>query len=95
MQRNLEEYRGFLCVDCGTCTSHGEYYSVLDSVWILSGLSLEEGGGMLCIKDLERRIGRKLHRDDFKDRPLNINNLKGWKITTLLRNRMIRHESDT
>jgi hypothetical protein len=54
----------FRCVDCGVCTnSSGEYYRVYDEIWAASGLGPNDG--MLCLHDLERRIGRKLTLDDF------------------------------
>ena len=52
----------FRCVDCGKDT-HGEYYMVADEVWAASGLAPD--GGMLCLADLERRLGRLLTRHDF------------------------------
>jgi hypothetical protein len=54
----------FRCVDCGVDTHNsGEYYSVSDEVWAASGLAPNDG--MLCLADLERRIGRELILDDF------------------------------
>jgi hypothetical protein len=56
--------RRFHCVDCGRCTSSiGEYYMVYDEIWAASGL--EPNDGMLCLRCLERRIGRELSLDDF------------------------------
>ena len=53
----------FDCVDCGG--DFDEYdYSVEDAVWAASGL--EPGGGLLCIGCLERRLGRRLTRNDFE-----------------------------
>ena len=53
----------FRCVDCGKDTFEGEYYTVTDEVWAAGGLAPH--GGMLCLADLERRIGRWLTFDDF------------------------------
>jgi hypothetical protein len=54
----------FHCVDCGKCTSSsGEYYMVREEIWAASGLGPHDG--MLCLLDLERRIGRELSIDDF------------------------------
>jgi hypothetical protein len=54
----------FRCVDCGKDTSgSGEYYAVANEVWAASGLAPDDG--MLCLADLERRIGRLLTPDDF------------------------------
>jgi hypothetical protein len=56
--------RTFHCVDCGKDTgSSGEYYMVADELWAETGLA--PNGGMLCLVDLERRIGRRLTEDDF------------------------------
>lgn len=53
----------FHCVDCDKDTGGGEYYMVSDEVWAASGL--EPHGGMLCLRCLERRIGREINGDDF------------------------------
>jgi hypothetical protein len=55
------------CDDCGA--DFDEYYMVEDAVWAAGGL--EPDGGMLCIGCLERRLGRRLKRDDFKSNLLN------------------------
>jgi hypothetical protein len=53
----------FDCVDCGA--NFDEYdYLVEDAVWAASGLKPD--GGKLCIGCLERRLGRRLKRDDFE-----------------------------
>jgi hypothetical protein len=64
------------CVDCGFDTFvGGEYYAVHDAVWKAAceaAPRLHDGGGLLCIGCLERRLGRELTRDDFIiDNPLN------------------------
>jgi hypothetical protein len=49
------------CVDCGVdCEEIGEGYRVDDAVWPIG-----EDDGMLCIGCLERRLGRRLVREDF------------------------------
>lgn len=53
----------FMCVDCGKDTCGGEYYMVSSELWAASGLG--PTGGMLCLADLERRIGRPLAYSDF------------------------------
>jgi hypothetical protein len=54
----------FRCVDCGKDVGNsGEYFMVSDEVWAASGLA--PNGGMLCLRCLERRIGRELTEDDF------------------------------
>jgi Protein of unknown function (DUF2695) len=55
----------FNCEDCGS--DYGEYYMVQNDLWRAHGA----GKGMLCIGCLEKRIGRKLCRQDFIDLPIN------------------------
>jgi hypothetical protein len=52
------------CVDCGE-EKDGEYYTVAEEVWAASGLA--PNGGMLCLACLERRIGRQLVPEDFRE----------------------------
>jgi hypothetical protein len=47
---------------------------VLDAVWAASGLGPTDG--VLCLSDLERRLGRPLRYDDF--RPTDGENRKSW-----------------
>jgi hypothetical protein len=59
----------FLCLDCGLDTGKaGEHYMLLEKTWKLTGLGKF---GMLCILDVEKRIGRKLVSQDFNDSYLN------------------------
>ena len=59
------------CVDCSVDTHYiQENYMVNDSLWEYAGMS--KFGGRLCVKCLEKRIGRKLNRRDFFLCPLNI-----------------------
>jgi hypothetical protein len=55
--------RTFRCVDCDQDVRDGEYYMVEDEVGAATGLAPH--GGMLCLADLERRIGRWLAIGDF------------------------------
>lgn len=76
------------CEDCGRNTYEiGEYYMVRNSVWDETGL--KHGKGMLCIKDLEKRIGRKLNFEDFTLCRLNASNLiLIGRVSRLLMKRM-------
>src|SRR5262245_19757464 len=56
----------FDCVDCGADFDEFDYI-VEDAVWAAGGL--EPNGGLRCIGCLERRLGRRLKRDDFKSTP--------------------------
>jgi hypothetical protein len=77
----------FDCVDCGG--DFDEYdYSVEDAVWAASGL--EPGGGLLCIGCLERRLGRRLKRDDFAPHPFTNEISSGSHQSLRLRNRLSR-----
>ena len=54
----------FRCVDCRKDTNKsGEYYTVKDEVWATSGLAPH--GGMLCLRCLEKRIGRELNVEEL------------------------------
>jgi hypothetical protein len=53
----------FRCVDCGKDVREGEYYMVSDELWAAAGMM--PNGGMLCLFDLEERIGRWLTPADF------------------------------
>jgi len=55
----------FSCEDCAS--DYDEYYMVQNDIWKVYGA----GKGMLCIGCLEKRIGRKLRRQDFIDLPIN------------------------
>jgi hypothetical protein len=55
--------RKFRCVDCDKSVLGGEYYMVADELWAASGMA--PNGGMLCLADLERRLGRLITFDDF------------------------------
>lgn len=59
----------FLCLDCKIDTGKaGEHYMLIDETWKLTGLGKI---GMLCIQDVETRIGRKLTPSDFNGSYLN------------------------
>lgn len=59
----------FLCLDCKVDTGKiGEHYMLVDSTWNLTGLGKY---GMLCVADVEARIGRKLNSADFNNSYLN------------------------
>ena len=64
--------KAFRCIDCGKCTLRsGEYYMVKNELWAASGV--EPNGGMLCLLDLERRIGRALTAADFTAKMPSLN----------------------
>lgn len=75
-----------LCVDCGKDTFEDprDYYMVNMEIWNEFGLGgsswsndkeswIEDNGpvGMLCLDDLERRMGRKVILDDLPNWPIN------------------------
>jgi hypothetical protein len=64
------------CRDCRADTlpadpdaGGAEFYMVHDRVWADAGIAADDG--CLCIGCLERRLGRRLWPEDFKDVPLN------------------------
>ena len=64
-RKDLNEPIATLSVD-----STSEVYTVKNDVWKAAGM--EPDGGCLCIKCLEKRLGRKLKPQDFRlDSPLN------------------------
>jgi hypothetical protein len=59
------------CRDCGTTDGPG--YMVTNAVWAETGLAFD--GGVLCLADLSRRLGRPLRLDDFPaEIPINRKN---------------------
>jgi hypothetical protein len=61
--------RKFLCLDCKVDVGRlGEHYMLVDSTWHLTGLGKY---GMLCVRHVESRIGRKLVAKDFNNSYLN------------------------
>lgn len=63
-------YRPFRCIDCGTNTLETrEYYMVQDEIWQQARMLPK--GGMLCIGCLEKRLGRRLDKNDFTDALVN------------------------
>jgi hypothetical protein len=96
--------RGFKCADCLTPTGRiGEYYSVTDEVWSLAWSGWrrprppDKGlDRMLCIRCLEKRIGRTLNRADFIDCPLHPSDGSDgyWPVSELLFNRLTREPDE-
>ena len=60
--------RRFYCLDCGFDTYYGEYYMLADKLWLQANPKID---GMLCIGCVEKRLGRKLKKEDFINCPLN------------------------
>jgi hypothetical protein len=83
----------FLCFDCDVDTYRaGENYAVTDAVWEAALLPGEKLVGCLCIKCLERRIGRRLTPADFTAAPINA---PGWdRKPTGLRARLAGREPE-
>jgi len=74
----------WLCVDCSRNTKF-EHYFVNNVVWFdLAGMPED---GMLCVRCIEQRIGRRLSKNDFTD--AHINNPKTNSMTDLLRSRIL------
>jgi len=65
-----QEYSLFMG-ECHDCESEDfQYYSVKNELWEQYGFGL----GLLCLPCFEKRLGRKLTKDDFIDCPLNDEN---------------------
>lgn len=70
-QKKIRKLYNPRCVDCKVDTQYiQESYMVHDHLWLSAGMTKD--GGRLCVKCLEKRIGRKLRRQDFFLCPLNI-----------------------
>lgn len=62
----------FLCRDCGADTLEiGEYYMLADAVWSAAWRHGSRVAGMLCIRCVEARLGRRLRPADFSDARVN------------------------
>jgi len=71
LNKKLDRVWDARCKDCEVDTHYiQESYMVHDSLWLSAGMT--PNGGRLCVKCLEKRIGRKLNRRDFFLCPLNI-----------------------
>lgn len=83
-------YDDTTCADCGMETNHfntddrfdSEWYMVKNEIW--AAATAERPANFLCVGCLERRIGRKLTPDDFKDVPGNYT----WPRSSRLDSRM-------
>ena len=76
--------RKFLCLDCRQDTGKmHEHYFVNTDLWLSA---VGSKNGMLCIADLEKRIGRKLVPSDFPK--VTINNPRYEAKSTRLMERM-------
>lgn len=66
----IENYKDIcICIDCDVNTMDiDEYYMLKEEVWLSI---VPEDKGMLCIKCVEQRLGRKLAPEDFSYCPLN------------------------
>jgi hypothetical protein len=59
----------FLCADCGVDTGKiHEHYFIKTELWLKVMQTIH---GMLCIGCLEKRLGRRLRREDFTDSYIN------------------------
>lgn len=56
------------CIDCGT-ESRMEYYMVHDALWF-EAVGWGDAGHV-CIGCFEKRLGRKLVKEDFTEAPIN------------------------
>lgn len=86
------------CEDCGICTLHlAEYYMLWNRVWeeaYYRKINIPELAkrqmykGVLCIGCCEKRLGRKITKEDFTPAPINTDPMytKGRR----LKNRMGR-----
>ncbi len=81
--RYIERHKNFYCIDCKKDTWY-EYYTVNNRLWKKINPKIS---GMLCIGCVETRLGRKLKKADFADKPINT---KKFTRTPRLINRLQR-----
>ena len=81
MDKTMKSHKGFECMDCGKDTFY-EYYMVYSRVWKKANPKVK---GKLCIKCLEKRLGRKLTVNDFTK--VKVNTIKDRR-TKILENRL-------
>ncbi len=93
MAGNKNSRRKWLCLDCGIDTGKiGEHFFLNNDVWPLTGLGHK---GMLCVEDIEKRIGRLLVPADFSDAYINRLNF-GFKSDRLIsRMRKVEHVAES
>lgn len=76
--------RKWKCLDCGVDTGKiREHYFVRTDLWMSA---VGSKVGMLCVSDLEKRIGRELVPSDFPD--VHINNPLLYEMSDRLRSRL-------
>ena len=74
----------WLCLDCGVDTGKiHEHYFIQTALWMEV---VGSKSGMLCIDCLEKRLGRKLRKQDFPS--VHINNPKLYSMSDRLRERL-------
>lgn len=82
MAGNKNSRKKWLCLDCGIDTGRaGEHFFLHNEVWTLTGLGHV---GMLCVADVEKRIGRTLVPADFTSAYINRKN-HGFKSARLMK----------
>ena len=69
-EEGLKQYNHWICPDCGKNTNidNKDYYMVTDELWHKHG----NGEGMICVDCFEKRLGRKLTKNDIKHCPLTM-----------------------
>jgi hypothetical protein len=86
---DCDPVRNPLCRDCGVdLDAINEEIMLVDEVW-LAAVPTERG--MLCIGCLEKRLGRKLRRDDFTRYSQSAVD-EGMPVSDRLKDRLSRHE---
>lgn len=78
-------HKNFICMDCGMDT-WDEYYMLYSKVWKKVNPKIK---GMLCILCVEKRLERKLNKNDFTKVEGNTDDSKR---TAILKNRLAAYE---
>lgn len=69
-------HKNFMCMDCGKDT-WDEYYMLYGKVWKKAN---PPGTGKFCIFCVEKRLGRKLNKNDFTKVEVNMDNSERTSI---------------
>ena len=80
MRKHIDTFKNFrlneskrsqsICYDCG---EKGEFYFVKDDLW---NKFVPKSKHILCLKCLEKRLGRKLKKSDFKE--FDLHKIQTW-----------------
>lgn len=78
----MKSRKKWLCLTCGIDTGKaGEHYMLKDETWFLVHNSKE---GMYCVRCFEKKLGRRLTKQDFNNSHVNRINRTQFKSSILM-----------